>query len=206
RWGGGGRAAGRCRPPGAPPPHPPPPHARAAAAAAPRLRFHQDGDCGDTYAFALDAAGPDGEHPVVRRDPFTGDEEPFADSFAGFLTVRTALLGGLREGPNPTVARLWRATPGVALPGGATVYGPRALRARNDAHEVAARAPHWVLVGDDGAGRGLFMRRHGRDRTAVHRLGLDAFRTVDGDIGAVGEHLVRLAVPEESVHAPAGAA
>lgn len=156
-----------------------------------RLPFLQDGDGGDGYAFALDAAGPGGEHPVVRRDPFVGEEEPFADSFAGFLTVRTALLRGLREGPNPAVARLWRPTPGVRLPDGGAVYGPHVLRVRNDAHGIPARAPHWVLIGDDGAGDGLFMRRHGRDRESVHRLALAdvAAGSFDGDVAAVGAHV-----------------
>ncbi|WP_406499491.1 SMI1/KNR4 family protein [Streptomyces sp. NBC_00846] len=38
-------------------------------------------------------------------------------------------------------------------------------------------APEWVLIGDDSGGGGLFMRRHGRDRTRVHRF----------DLGAIGE-------------------
>ncbi|MGW4028612.1 hypothetical protein ACWEFL_04700 [Streptomyces sp. NPDC004838] len=150
-----------------------------------RLWFHQDGDCGDDYSFALDARDGD-EHPVVRRDGFTGEEEPFADSFAGFLTVRTALAAGLREGPNPAIARLWRSTPGIRLPDGMVIYGPHLLPERNDAHEVRAHAPHWVLIGDDGAGIGLFMRHHGRDRTSVYRLGLNA---IGQDIAQSGEHL-----------------
>ncbi|MEU3597274.1 SMI1/KNR4 family protein [Streptomyces sp. NPDC006798] len=176
-----------------------------------RLPFHQDGDCGDRYSFALDAAGADGEHPVVRHDPFTGEDEPFADSFAGFLTVRTALLRGLREGPNPAVARLWRATPGVRLRDGGQVYGPQALGVRNEARGIADRAPHWVLIGEDGTGGGLFMRRHGRDRTSVHRLALEAVTAAEprpepraeagsgsgtgaleaaaGDVAAIGERL-----------------
>ncbi|MER6910540.1 hypothetical protein ABT354_02530 [Streptomyces sp. NPDC000594] len=163
-----------------------------------RLWFHQDGDCGDRYGFALDAAGGAGagadtgdpvvrrEHPVVRWDGHTGDEEPFAESFAGFLTVRTALAAGLREGPNPSMARLWRSTPGVLLTGGTVIYGPHVLRERNETHRVPAYAPHWVLIGDDGAGTGLFMRRHGRDRASVYRLGLSA---VEEDIASGGELL-----------------
>ncbi|MEU5164189.1 SMI1/KNR4 family protein [Streptomyces sp. NPDC020875] len=183
-----------------------------------RLPFHQDGDCGDRYSFALDTAGADGEHPVVRHDPFLGEEEPFADSFAGFLTVRTASLRGLREGPNPAVARLWRATPGVRLRGGGTVYGPQTLRVRNEARGIADRAPHWVLIGEDGTGGGLFMRRHGRDRTSVHRLAAleaagdvagrrsGALEAAAGDVAAVGERLTDdLLGWIAGVRAPAGA-
>ncbi|WP_340374305.1 NADAR family protein [Streptomyces sp. SS7] len=47
-------------------------------------------------------------------------------------------------------------------------------------------APDWVLVGDDSGGRGLFMRRHDRDRAAVYGLDLGA---VEHDIEAVGELL-----------------
>ncbi|MEE1806343.1 hypothetical protein [Streptomyces sp. BE133] len=45
-------------------------------------------------------------------------------------------------------------------------------------------APDWVLVGDDGGGGGLFMRRHGRDRTRVYRLDLGA---IDEDVEADGD-------------------
>ncbi|MCW5251154.1 SMI1/KNR4 family protein [Streptomyces sp. SHP 1-2] len=149
-----------------------------------RIALWDDG-CEGPCLLALDQW--DGEEcAVVRRDPFTGEEERVADSFAGFLTVRTALALGLRDGPNPTVARLWRSVPGVLLPGGGGLYGPHVIREHNAAHGVAVRAPHWVLVGDDGDGGGLFMRRHGRDRTSVHLLGLDA---VEHGVEAAGEPL-----------------
>ncbi|WP_328912216.1 MULTISPECIES: SMI1/KNR4 family protein [unclassified Streptomyces] len=143
-----------------------------------RLGFHDDGDCDDSYHFALDER-EDEECPVVRWDCFTGGEERFADSFAGFLTARVALASGLGNGPNPTIARLWRSTPGVLRPDGVHVYGPHTFVERDRTYRVRALAPHWVLIGDDGGGRGLFMRRHGRDRTSVYRLD---FRAVDGDI------------------------
>ncbi|MFF3554815.1 hypothetical protein ACWD4V_23940 [Streptomyces tsukubensis] len=148
-----------------------------------RLWFHRAGDGGDTYGFEL-GSGDGPELPVVRRDHFTGEEERFADSFAGFLTVWTALACGLQDGPNPSVARLWRRTPGAVLPDGTVVYGPALLKDRNEAHEMQRRAPHWVLVGDDGRGTGLFMRRHGRDRTTVYRLPAD---DAANDIGERGD-------------------
>ncbi|MEU9759089.1 SMI1/KNR4 family protein [Streptomyces sp. NPDC001834] len=146
-----------------------------------RLCFAVEPDWGDSYCFALDRYGEagDGEHPVVCRDGADGEEYPVAESFAGFLTVREALSRGLREGPNPTVARLWRSTPGVLLDNGVHIYGPDCLTERNETFEVARYAPHWVLVGDDSGGCGLFMRRHGRDRTRVHRL----------DLGAIDERI-----------------
>ncbi|MET8826296.1 SMI1/KNR4 family protein [Streptomyces sp. NPDC004610] len=133
-----------------------------------RLWFHESDDH-ERYGFALDRAA-DGEWPVVVHSRVTDEEYPFADSFAGFLTVWTALATGLREGPNPAVARLWRATPGLRLPDGGALLGPHTFHARNDAWEVPGRAPHWVLVGEDGGGAGLFMRRHGRDRSSLYRL------------------------------------
>lgn len=151
-----------------------------------RLRFHTEHDCGDTFAFVLDGPGVGGEHPVVRYDHFTGAEEPVAESFAGFLTVRAALAAGLRDGPTPALARLWRHTPGVLLPNGVLVHGPHSVVERNETYEVAAHAPHWVLIGDDSGGGGLFSRRHGRDRESVYRLGLGAL-SADSDIDETGE-------------------
>lgn len=69
--------------------------------------------------------------------------------------------GGHVPAPNPSVADLWRATPGLHLPDGTAVYGPHSLAERNTTFEVARYAPGWVLVGDDGGGRGLLMRESG---------------------------------------------
>ncbi|MEV0681149.1 SMI1/KNR4 family protein [Actinosynnema sp. NPDC050436] len=149
-----------------------------------RLWFYEE-HCGDRYGFALDDV-VDGEHAVVRRDAATGDDEPCARSFAGFLAVREALAAGLRDGPNPTVARLWNSTPGVLREDGVLIYGPQAIRERNETFGVREHAPDWVLVGDDSGGSGFFMRRHGRDRESVHLLGLGA---LDRDVAAVGEHV-----------------
>lgn len=146
-----------------------------------RLCFAAEPDGGDEYFFVL-GARPGAEHPVVRRD----QEEPVADTFAGFLAVQTALATGLKDGPNPTMARLWRSTPGVLLDNGVHVYGPQAIWERNETFEVAEYAPGWVLIGDDSGGGGLFMRRHGRDRVSVFRLGLGA---IEPDIEAAGERL-----------------
>ncbi|MFJ1847739.1 SMI1/KNR4 family protein [Streptomyces sp. NPDC088146] len=151
-----------------------------------RLCFCAAPDCGDSYCFALDLRGEagDGEYPVVCRDGLDGREYPVAESFAGFLAVHAARESGLGDGPNPTVARLWRSTPGVLLDNGVLVYGPHCIAERNETFEVPRYAPEWVLVGDDSGGSGLFMRRHGRDRTRVFRLGLGA---IDADIEGEGE-------------------
>lgn len=151
-----------------------------------RLCFAVEPDCGDAYHFALDRSGEAGagEYPVVCRDGADGSEYPVAESFAGFLAVRAARLRGLRDGPNPAVARLWRSTPGVLLDNGVHIYGPQCTGERNETFEVSRYAPDWVLVGDDSGGDGFFMRRHGRDRTCVHRLGLGA---ICADVEAEGE-------------------
>ncbi|MEU9315497.1 SMI1/KNR4 family protein [Streptomyces sp. NPDC048295] len=153
-----------------------------------RLCFAVEPDCGDEYRFVLDGAGEagGGEYPVVRRDGTDGCEYPVAESFAGFLAVRASQLRGLRDGPNPAVARLWRSTPGVLLGNGVHVYGPHLVQERNETFEVARYAPGWVLVGDDSGGDGFFMRHHGRDRVSVHRLGLGA---IGGDVAAAGERV-----------------
>ncbi|MFE6663176.1 SMI1/KNR4 family protein [Streptomyces sp. NPDC057697] len=151
-----------------------------------RLCFAVEPDCGDSFHFALDRSGEagDGEYPVVCRDGADGSEYPVAESFAGFLAVQAARLRGLRDGPNPAVARLWRSTPGVLLGNGVHVYGPQSIGERNETFEVPRYAPDWVLVGDDSGGGGLLMRRHGRDRVSVHRLGLGA---ICADAEAAGE-------------------
>lgn len=150
-----------------------------------RLHFYAEPDGGDGFSFALD--DPDQrEYPVLRHDHFTGEEEPYAESFAGFLTVQTALAAGLRDGPTPAIARLWRTTPGVLLPNGIHVYGPDSIGERNETHEVRTYAPSWVLIGDDSGGSGLWMRHHGKDRASVYRLGLGA---IDESIATSGERV-----------------
>ncbi|MER7167962.1 SMI1/KNR4 family protein [Micromonospora sp. NPDC000207] len=147
-----------------------------------RLCFLVDAD-GDAYSFALDRRRGD-EAPVVRRSALDGDEEQVVESFAGFLTVTDALARGLGDGPNPTIAHLWRHTPGVLRDDGVLVYGPHLIGERNATFEVPAYAPGWVLVGDDSGGTGLLMRRHGRDRTSVWALDLGAISedvTEDGE-------------------------
>ncbi|MHA7135345.1 SMI1/KNR4 family protein [Oerskovia turbata] len=151
-----------------------------------RLRVAGDPDGAETFHLALDRTNQAGEHPVVRVDGIDGFEDEVARTFAGFVATRVALLRGLRDGPNPAIAELWRSTPGVRRPGGLTVHGPHRLIERNAAHDVDRLAPHWVLVGEDDAGSGLFMRRHGRDRTSVHRLGLGTFASAaPGEGGAL---------------------
>ncbi|XKK39708.1 hypothetical protein HFP72_02135 [Nocardiopsis sp. ARC36] len=115
-----------------------------------RLCFCVEPGCGDGYSFALDRPGAGGEFQVVRRDALDGDESPVAESFAGFLAVRTALALGLRDGPTPAVARLWRSTPGALLANGVLAYGPHLIGERNETFEVRRYAADWVLVGDDG--------------------------------------------------------
>ncbi|MFE7133963.1 SMI1/KNR4 family protein [Streptomyces sp. NPDC057638] len=149
-----------------------------------RLTFFADQDGGERYAFVPGGAGQ--EHPVVRLDPLNGEEERVAESFAGFLAVWTARALGLRDGPNPSVARLWRSTPGVSLPNGVLIHGPHTLRERNETFEIGRYAPGWTLVGDDSGGSGFFMRHHGRDRSSVYRLGLGA---VGGDVAEYGERV-----------------
>ncbi|MGX2998857.1 SMI1/KNR4 family protein [Streptomyces sp. JNUCC 64] len=152
-----------------------------------RLEFAAEPDGGDAFSFALGdrrAAGED-EAPVVCREGTSGEEYPFAESFAGFLTVRAARARGLGDGPHPVLARLWRWTPGVRFGNGVHVYGPHRFRERNEAFEVARRAPHWTLIGDDGRGGGLFARHHGRDRSRVVRR----------DLGAAGPDLAETGEP-----------
>ncbi|MER5768120.1 SMI1/KNR4 family protein [Streptomyces sp. NPDC001985] len=146
-----------------------------------RLCFAVEPDCGESYFFALDRRGDagDGEHPVVRRDGLDGEEYPVAESFAGFLAVAAARSRGLGDGPNPTVARLWRSTPGALLGNGVLIYGPHLVQERNRTFGMARRAPGWVLIGDDGEGGGLLMRHHGRDRTTVYRQ----------DLGTLGDRI-----------------
>ncbi|MBV6703263.1 SMI1/KNR4 family protein [Kitasatospora aureofaciens] len=150
-----------------------------------RLCFYAEPG-GDTYHFALDRPAEPGtgeEHAVIRRDRRSGAEEPVADSFAGFLTVRVARAAGLGDGPTPALARLWRSTPGVLLPDGVAVYGPQDILERNETYEVSEYQPDWVLIGDDSGGRGLFMRRGSSDRESVYSLDLGAG---DNDIDSPG--------------------
>ncbi|MEU0492796.1 DUF4303 domain-containing protein [Nocardiopsis sp. NPDC006139] len=91
--------------------------------------------------------------------------------------------GGLAPAPNPSVADLWRTTPGLHLADGTAVYGPHTLAERNAAFEVARHAPGWVLVGDDGGGRGLLMREAGPDFDPA--TGRESAEVVLLDLGAL---------------------
>ncbi|MET7640747.1 DUF4303 domain-containing protein [Streptomyces sp. NPDC005438] len=93
--------------------------------------------------------------------------------------------GGLSEAPNPTVAELWRLTPGLYGPDGLALYGPHSLAERGTTHEVAHYAPGWALVGDDGGGGGLLMRAPGPDfAPALGRTSAEVYRL---DLGALTE-------------------
>lgn len=91
--------------------------------------------------------------------------------------------------PNPTIAALWRITPGVLSPDGVVIYGPKVIVERNETFEVAERAPGWVLVGDDSGGAGLLMRASGpgfdpavgREAAEVFLVELDALGDEDGE-------------------------
>ncbi|MCX5238995.1 hypothetical protein OG824_27730 [Streptomyces prunicolor] len=130
-------------------------------------------------------AGPGAgtEHAVIRRDGRTGAEEEVAESFAGFLTGHVARVAGLGDGPTPSLARLWRSTPGVHLTGCVVIYGPQDILERNETYEVGEYQPDWILIGDDSGGRGLFVRRGGGERASVYRLDLGAG---DNDIDSPG--------------------
>lgn len=104
----------------------------------------------------------------------------------------TSAAGGSGIAPNPAVADLWRATPGLHLPDGTAIYGPHTLVERNVTYEVDEYAPGWALVGDDGGGCGYLMRAPGpgfvpaaaRAASEVFRLGLGA---LGPDVAGEGE-------------------
>ncbi|KAB8162017.1 DUF4303 domain-containing protein [Streptomyces sp. 3MP-14] len=118
------------------------------------------------------------EQPPLPADPVAAAE-------------RAAHTGPLAPPPNPTVAELWRLTPGWYLPDGTALYGPHSLAERNATYEVARYAPGWALVGDDGGGDGLLMRAPGpafapatgRASAEVFRLGLGALAPDVADEG-----------------------
>ena len=91
--------------------------------------------------------------------------------------------------PNPTIAALWRITPGVLSPDGIVIYGPKVIAERNETFEVSERAPGWVLVGDDSGGAGLLMRASGpgfdpavgREAAEVFLVELEALGEGDGE-------------------------
>lgn len=121
----------------------------------------------------------------------TGDEEQVAGSFAAFLSTREALAVGLGDGPNRAITRLWRSTPGGCYPNGVRVYGPQAIRERNETHEIREYAPDWVLIGDDGGAghpQPMWMRSccrcTRRERPAP--LGAQGDRDVAGIVPACG--------------------
>ncbi|WP_405969093.1 hypothetical protein OG496_00775 [Streptomyces sp. NBC_00988] len=89
---------------------------------------------------------------MIRRDGHTGAEEEAAESFAGFLTGHVARVAGVGDGPTPSLARLWRSTPGVHLPGGVVIYGPQDILERNETYKVGEYQPDWILIGDDSGG------------------------------------------------------
>jgi hypothetical protein len=86
--------------------------------------------------------------------------------------------------PNPSIADLWRVTPGISLPDGVSIYGPLSLGERNATFEAAEYVPGWVVVGDDGGGTGLLMRAPGPDFAAAS--GRAAAEVFAMGLGALG--------------------
>lgn len=85
--------------------------------------------------------------------------------------------------PNPTMADLWRAVPGVLRGDGTCIYGPDEIDERNATFEVAQYAPGWVLVGGDSGGNGYLMRATGAEfDPAMGRSGGEVFLL---DLGAL---------------------
>lgn len=92
------------------------------------------------------------EAPTLEVDSIASDE-------------RTTHVGPLAAAPNPTIAGLWRMTPGLYLNDGTAIYGPHSIAERNETYEYV---PGWVLIGDDGGGRaGVPDARITRVRSAV---------------------------------------
>ncbi|QNG19332.1 DUF4303 domain-containing protein [Rhodococcus triatomae] len=114
------------------------------------------------------------EQPQPTRDPATSAE-------------LAAHEGPLSDPPNPAMAELWSATPGLYRPDGVAIYGPHSLAERNTTFEIAEYAPGWALVGDDGGGRGLFMRAPGPGFDPdTGRTSAEVFRC---DLGGIGPDL-----------------
>lgn len=114
--------------------------------------------------------------------------------------VTTAELAGHRgpvaRAPNPTIVDLWQITPGLYLHDdhGTAIHGPHQLAERNETYEVAEYAPGWVQVGQDGAGKALFMREIGTGFDPANaRAGAEVFRLSPGelcpDLATEGEYV-----------------
>lgn len=108
--------------------------------------------------------------------------------------VATAELAEVSEPlappPNVTMARLWRRTPGLYLLDGTAIYGPHSIRERNETYEAAEYCPEWVLIGDDGGGRGYLMRATGNVFDPAQ--GGDASDVYLVDHGALTEHIEKV--------------
>lgn len=149
------------------------------------LCFHTGPD-GEAYCFERAPGHQVGDEQVVVRVDEAGEREQFATSFAGFLTRHDALRRGMGDGPVPALVRVWGHTPGLLRDDGVHIYGPHEIAERNETYEIAEYAPDWVMVGDDSGGSGLFIRRHGKDRSTVLLVGMGA---VDAQMAEFGKEV-----------------
>lgn len=131
------------------------------------------------YARRLNPGGPllrawlceASESPNLDRCPTVADDVPPVEI----------------EAPSRVLAQVWRLWRGVALPDGTVIYAPEEIGERNETYQVAEYAPGWVLIGDDGGGRGYLVRRGGPDfDPALGRVEAEVYRI---DLGALGEDI-----------------
>ena len=82
--------------------------------------------------------------------------------------------------PAPLVA-LWSVRDGLLTESGVAVYSAGDIGERNATYEVAQYAPGFLLVGDDGGGRGFLLRADDQD-SAVFSSGLGDLEPAGFDV------------------------
>jgi len=78
----------------------------------------------------------------------------------------------------------WKSYNEVSFENGINIYGLDIATERNQLYEVSTYAPEYILVGDDGGGRGLFIKKNGDLNVFYQDLGALSlsFNSLDIDL------------------------
>ena len=67
------------------------------------------------------------------------------------------------------VIEFWQSFEEIAFESGVTIYGFDAAKERNALYEVSAYAPNYMLIGDDGGGQGVFLKKNSGDLNVYYQ-------------------------------------
>lgn len=103
---------------------------------------------------------------------------PFYLQTTSLQLSTTVIEQALGKGVPAQVIAFWEAYEEVAFANSINIYGFETVIIRNEDYQIGQYVPDYLLIGDDGGGQGLFVKR-GDEQCIVHYLGLGALDPED---------------------------